>query len=391
MKTFSFDELHSADLIVDAIYQGGEKADLSSEVLSKLLKVGNAGGFRYRGSLPNPRLVALTSNDSKHSWPDTLDPESGVLEYYGDNRKPGPLLQTSRGGNKILEFAFGKVHGTAQDREEIPVFLYFSRWGRGRDWRFRGLIVPGGPSIQRDSELLSIWRTSDGARFQNFKASFTVLDIPAISREWLLSILEGVPDRNLAPKPYVDWIRSGKVKPLLAPKTETIRSREQQLPNNRSDEELLTELIKCFPPQKAHLFEPVALALWQLCTQSRVIASVTRRSSDGGYDAFGTMNIGPDSDPLPLEFALEAKCYGIGNSVGVKETSRLISRLRTHQFGVFVTTSYLGKQAYTEIREDNHPVVVITGADIIRILQKHGVTNKMSLHKWLETIGKENI
>lgn len=386
MKTFSFDELRTADLIVDAIYLGGEKSDLSSEVLSKLLKVGNAGGFRYRGSLPNPKLVALTSNDSSHSWPDILDPESGVLEYYGDNRKPGPLLQTSKGGNKILDFAFENVHGTPEDRESIPVFLYFSRWGRGRDWRFRGLIVPGGPSIQRDSELLSIWRTSDGARFQNFKASFTVLDIPVISREWLNSILEGAPDNDLAPKPFKDWIRSGRVKPLLAPKTETIRTREQQLPNNPGDIALLLELIKCFPPQKAHLFEPVALAIWQLCIQSPVIAKVTRKSADGGYDAFGTMNVGPESDPLPLEFALEAKCYGIANSVGVKETSRLISRLRTHQFGVFVTTSYLAKQAYTEIREDKHPVVVVTGADIIRILQRHGVTNKLSLHKWLETV-----
>lgn len=389
MKIFSFEELHSADLVVDAIYRGGEKSDLSSEVLSKLLKVGNAGGFRYRGSLPNPRLVVLTSNDSSHSWPDTLDPESGVLEYYGDNRKPGPLLETSKGGNKILEFAFGKVHGTHKERAEIPIFLYFSRWGSGRDWRFRGLIVPGGPSIQRDFELLSIWRTSEGSRFQNFKASFTVLDIPIISRKWLLSILDGTPDMQLAPVAFKDWITSGRVKPLLAPKTEKIRTREQQLPVNRSDEQLLTELISCFPPEKAHHFEPVALALWQLCTQSPVIASVTRQSADGGFDAFGTMNIGPESDPLPLEFALEAKCYTITNSVGVKETSRLISRLRTHQFGVFVTTSYIAKQAYTEIREDKHPVVVISGADIIRILQRHGVTNKISLHNWLETIGKD--
>ncbi|MCP1762460.1 O-acetyl-ADP-ribose deacetylase (regulator of RNase III) [Bradyrhizobium japonicum] len=36
---------------------------------------------------------------------------------------------------------------------------------------------------------------------------------------------------------------------------------------------------------------------------------------------------------------LEAKCYGSGNSVGVREMSRLISRLRHRQFGVLVTTS----------------------------------------------------
>ena len=54
-------------------------------------------------------------------------------------------------------------------------------------------------------------------------------------------------------------------------------------------------------------------------------------------------------------FALEAKCYAPGHGVGVRETSRLISRLRYRQFGVLVTTSHLDSQAYQEIREDGHP------------------------------------
>jgi hypothetical protein len=43
---FSFDVLDSADLCVDAVYYGGKTANLSSEPLSKLVGVGNAGGFR---------------------------------------------------------------------------------------------------------------------------------------------------------------------------------------------------------------------------------------------------------------------------------------------------------------------------------------------------------
>ena len=45
--------------------------------------------------------------------------------------------------------------------------------------------------------------------------------------------------------------------------------------------------------------------------------------------------LGPASDRLAVEFAVEAKCYGSANSVGVKEMSRLISRLRHREFGVF--------------------------------------------------------
>jgi hypothetical protein len=35
--------------------------------------------------------------------------------------------------------------------------------------------------------------------------------------------------------------------------------------------------------------------------------------------------------------------------------SRLISRLRFRQFGVFITTSYFHHQAYEEVRLDQHP------------------------------------
>ena len=37
------------------------------------------------------------------------------------------------------------------------------------------------------------------------------------------------------------------------------------------------------------------------------------------------------------------------NTVGVREVSRLISRIRHRQFGVLVTTSVVGRQAYEEV------------------------------------------
>jgi hypothetical protein len=52
---------------------------------------------------------------------------------------------------------------------------------------------------------------------------------------------------------------------------------------------------------------------------------------------------------MSLDFALEAKCYAPENGVGVKELSRLVSRLRHRQFGILVTASFLGHQAYQEL------------------------------------------
>ncbi|MGE5287477.1 MAG: restriction endonuclease [Micromonosporaceae bacterium] len=105
---------------------------------------------------------------------------------------------------------------------------------------------------------------------------------------------------------------------------------------------------------------------------------------DGGRDAVGEYLLGPHSDPVAVEFALEAKCYAPINSVGVRETSRLISRLRHRQFGVLVTTSHVDAQAYREIREDGHPVVILAGRDVVDRLKAKGLDNVSALRHYLQ-------
>ena len=74
-REFQYNELTSADLIVDAVYKKGKAKDLSTEVISKLLPVGNVGGFRHVGPIAKPTLVVLTSNEAIGACPDYLDAE----------------------------------------------------------------------------------------------------------------------------------------------------------------------------------------------------------------------------------------------------------------------------------------------------------------------------
>jgi len=97
---------------------------------------------------------------------------------------------------------------------------------------------------------------------------------------------------------------------------------------------------------------------------------LTRPWRDGGRDATGEFHIGQGQSAVEVAFALEAKCYASDSSIGVKELSRLISRLRYRQFGILVTTSFLGTQAYNELKDDDHPVVIISGGDIVKLLQQ---------------------
>ena len=105
----------------------------------------------------------------------------------------------------------------------------------------------------------------------------------------------------------------------------------------------------------------------------------------GGKDAYGKYRVGSPSNGIELDFALEAKRYDINNSVGVKETSRLISRIKNRQFGIIVTTSFVADQAYKEIIEDQHPIIVISGKDIIDILMNAGINTLDMVNEWLKS------
>jgi hypothetical protein len=120
-----------------------------------------------------------------------------------------------------------------------------------------------------------------------------------------------------------------------------------------------------------------------MLSPAATISGITRGVVDGGRDAFGTYSIGPSPDPVKLDWSLEAKCYSLNHGVTTEHTARLISRLRHRQFGVLVTTSYLERQAYQELRLDRHPVVVIAALDIVQLLRAHGFGTAAEVSKWL--------
>ena len=111
---------------------------------------------------------------------------------------------------------------------------------------------------------------------------------------------------------------------------------------------------------------------------------VTQMARDGGRDVIGKYRIGTVDNEVIVDFAIEAKCWELDSGVGVKGSSRLISRIKNRQFGVLVTTSYLGSQPYQEIIEDGHPILVIAAIDIVKILKENvGIHNVIQLNQWL--------
>jgi len=383
-------KLEDRDLIVDQIYRGSRHGNASDDPLPDLLGVSRGGGFRYigdRSSLSSLNLVVLKTAFNDPDWPDQLDHETGLFTYYGDNKKPGRgLHDTPRGGNLILSHLFSGRHNPGIT-DCFPAILLFGWTGEYRDVRFLGLAVPGTADLGPDDDLVAIWRTAaNGERFQNYRAVFTVLDVNTVSRKWLTDIRNGVGARSKhAPKAWLDWLHHRRYKALAAPHSIEIRRREQQLPSDKDSGAILDLVYNTFK-DKPHAFEACAVELARLMMPAIHNVDLTRPWRDGGRDATGLYRIGNDFSSIDVEFALEAKCYDPdGRGVGVKELSCLISRLRHRQFGILVTTSYLASQAYKELKEDGHPVVVLLAADIVKLLQQK-IGSIRQVREWLEPI-----
>lgn len=396
MRIFPNDHLSSSDLIVDAVYEGGASGNAADDPISKILQgVGNQGGFRAAGRGQDRTLVVLYTSGEDQDWPDTLDLSTGQFVYFGDNKTPGhELHDTGRGGNKILRRTFELMHAFPPMRVNIPPFLIFKKYptpGSSRSVQFKGLAAPGFAGLPSTADLVAVWRTAEGQRFQNYRAVFTVLNTPVVARSWL----QKLSDRNSdsfasAPPAWQSWVKTGRAPALASESTTSIRSVEQQQPDSSVKAEILRVVFGYFE-QAPVAFEAFAARVFQMHDPRVIVDTITRGSVDGGRDAIGRYLLGLTDDPVYAEFSLEAKCYQPGlngapiNTVGVREVSRLISRIRHRQFGVLVTTSAVAPQAYKEVREDRHPIIFLSGKDIADLLVANGFSTPAAVRTLLDT------
>jgi hypothetical protein len=177
-KIIPFESLKNADLVKGAIYKGGKAANLSSEPISKLLPVGNQSGIRFSGTIGVPKLVTLYTTLTDNEWPDEISADKVI--YYGDNKSPGKEIHDSP-GNQVLRSVFNNFYL----RNEYPLILLFSKGIEGFDRVFHGVLAPGFKGLGETEDLIGIWKTKDGKRFQNYKAVFTLLPTEIIERECL--------------------------------------------------------------------------------------------------------------------------------------------------------------------------------------------------------------
>ena len=297
MKRYPFADLATSDLVIDAVYESDRSVkNVAGEPLAALTGTGNQGGFRYCGPNVAPKLVVLYSTLAEPNWPDALDEENGVFLYFGDNRKPGFELhdrKAGRGGNQILRQAFELAHSGADGRANVPPFFVFAK-GQGRDAVFKGLAVPGAAHLDPSSDLVAVWKIVDGQRFQNYQAVFTILKLDVVSRAWLTELQHGTRLGPACPGVWRQWIASGKATALRAERVTRVRSKAQQLGDQRQRE--IAEVVHAHFSTRPHDFEQFAADIVRLMDPNIIGIDVTRASRDGGRDAVGKVPHRPGAE-----------------------------------------------------------------------------------------------
>ncbi len=400
-EKIKIDERINNFLYVDAVYKADpRKKDISNEVLSKLLSVKNQGGFRYKGKTDSPNFVVLFTSGEDVYWRDELDTILGVLLYYGDNKTPGKdLHQTNLHGNEILRYIFELATSDfIERRKKMPPIFVFKKSG-GRDVKFLGLAVPGIKGKPKKDWLTAVWGCNrNGDRFQNYKSFFTILNTASgsektsgfgINLAWLTDIENGQAfSSGYAPYEWKRYIENRNYSPLIAIREKFVKTKEEQLPSEDLKMKMLIQLHKYFiEKDRGYSFEIFAKDLVQYIDPAIVSIDVTRPYRDGGIDAEGRYRIfSKVENVVYVDFYLQAKCYNPEvNPVVVKDTARLISRIKDRQFGIMMTTSYIAKQCYDEVLDDGHPIVFINGKNIIDyIFDELEIRNSDSLSAWLK-------
>lgn len=330
----------------------------------------------------------LVTNLGETEWPDRLNPETGEFIYYGDNRSPGKAIgATPAGGNRLLEKVFNQVHHG--ERATVPPFVCFESF-KGADgmyMRFLGLAAPGGPNVSGLQDLVAVWRIKDNERFQNYRALFSVLAAETVTHDWLEDLVAGVPaaDSKHCPLTWRRWVTNGTYKLLQCERTIRVRAREEQQPQARGEERVLDSIFESLNSRE---FEFATASIVNMMDDKFMNLEVTRAVRDGGRDVVGKYRVGHDLHQLLLSVSIEAKQWK--KAIGVREVMRLLSRIKHRDMGVFVTTSYFDRQVQKELIEDGHPVIMVSGGDIARLLIAEGIEGQ-ALKRWIERVKTESV
>lgn len=331
-------------------------------------------------------------------WKDVFDSDRGHIRYFGDNKTPGKSPDTSE-KNKVLLEAYGMYEShDVKIRKQAPPILFFEQLEIGI-YKFHGFgIIDKVELVTQKNKLQQM--------FTNYAFDFTVFhtknENELFNWEWINERRTGgIPiDITLkkAPTSWKNWVRYGKEKlnscrRNLAELEVTKGIGQTNLP--KQQEKLLNDIYNYYNGKK-HDFEYLAAYITELVLKESnhnyFTGWLTKKSSDGGKDFIGRLDIGSGFSRLKVITIGQAKCEKINKPTNGKDIARLVARLKRGWIGVYVTTGFFSKNVQIESLEDGYPIIFINGKRISEEIEKEMVkigletSNTMEVHNYLSKL-----
>lgn len=353
----------------------------SDQFVKWLPGIGNSKGIRPAKSKNEetklPAFIILVTRNVSHKhhnpWDDIVDYGSSTIFYWGDAKFSHLKNYKDFDGNRCLIAVYEKY--LDGNLSEIPPILHFSKRQKGKV-TFNGLCIIKGAQLT--------WFEDEQKPVKNYRFELTILDEEKVNVSWLLKRIQSIRESNsLAPESWVSFI-SGRVRKLNLLKKEILK-REDQLPPTSSRERKILEALVGL---KAVEFEAFLVDLIKELPHVSHNVTRTRFVKDGGFDFHGDFIL-PFPFSYKIEFLGEAKKYNLNNPVKPENISRLVARLGRGQYGIFFTTSYYTRQAQEEVLQDEYPVRLYSGLDIINMLRELKLIEGDSINrKWMDNVLK---
>lgn len=349
--------------------------------INGMAKVGAPDGQRRPGILI--RSSPWKAGTEQTPWHDVFDMDNGHIRYFGDHKASTTLAPGTTNGNAALLEAFTWHQGhTLDERARATPLLLFR--AVSRNGKPKGHVEFCGLGIIERAERLVQWAGSEHTTFINYVYDIALVDLTAeddqVSWEWIHARRdESATDAKaleLAPHAWREWVKHGN-SALPRLRRRVARAKVTKVPEQRpkagSSEAKDLELIYEYFDGRKHDFEAVASAVAARVLRgagnSYLEGWLTRRSGDGGADFVSRLDLGSGLAGTSLVVLGQAKCVKPDTLVTAEQIARVVARLRRGWIGVYVTTGSYSVPAQTEMVEDQYPIVLVNGLDLVHELR----------------------
>ena len=317
-------------------------------------------------------------------WHDELDPYTGHVRYFGDNKADFREDPAAASGNRSVLEQF-RLHQGSSRLERLaaaPLLFFEGVVHEGHEkgfWRFIGIGI-----LERAELLTQVDR--HGRVFTNYAFDCVLIDLAPeqlqLTWDWIAARRDptwSLEDAlTLAPENWRRWVEQGatvidRVRQSVA-RYRVLEAHEQRPEPGTPADTALKAVIQHYKTGGTwsgvgeHRFEGLASEVTGTLlneTGRYRRGWITRRGGDGGIDFVGRLDLGSTDSGLRLVVLGQAKCRG-GDSPSTSglDLARTVARLDRGWVGVFVTTGYFTPQAQREVLSDRFPLMLVNGRQV---------------------------